>query len=307
MKSLFTYLFLCILFACSGPPEGTSDSPPPSPRPPVSVTTIGKETMTSYLKLNAISSYLRKESIQAPISGYIRQNNVIIGQRVKRSEPLFTVQTKEASALQSTSSRDSRLQFSGTIPIQASLSGVVSQVNVQQGAYVLEGNPLATISQTSSLVFLLSVPFEEEDQIKPSMPCQVILPNRDTLAGTVTNALPAVDVANQVENFVVSVSAQEVIPENLNAIVQVPVAVSPEAQTLPKSSVLTNETQTNFWVMQLVNDTTAIKISIRKGIETEKQVAIDSPQFQSQDRFISTGAYGLPDTAYVNVIPANHE
>ena len=263
--------------------------------------------MTAYLKLNAISSYLKKEIIQAPISGYIRQNNVIIGQRVRRNETLFSVQTKEASALQSTTTRDSLLQFSGTIPIKASLGGIVSQVNVQQGAYVQEGNPLATISQTSSLVFLLSVPFEEEDRIKPNMSCQVILPNRDTLNGTVTNALPAVDVANQVETFVVSVTASEVIPENLNAIVQVPVDVSPEAQTLPKSSILTNETQTDFWVMQLMNDTTAIKRPIHKGIETEQRVAIDSPQFQPQDRFISTGAYGLPDTAYVNVINADHE
>ena len=302
MKYAISCLFLPLLLACHQQP-GVSNTAPPSPNTPVSVTTIRTELMASYLNLNATSSYLRKETIQAPIGGYIRQNNVIIGQRVKRGGTLFIVQTKEARALQADPIQNSDLQFSGTIPIKASLSGVVSQVNVQQGAYVQEGNPLAMVAQTSSLVFLVSVPFEEEDQITPDMPCQVILPNTDTLTGTVTNALPAVDVANQVENFLVSVTTDEVIPENLNAIVRVPTTTNPTAQTLPKSSVLTNETQTDFWVMQLINDTTAIKVPISKGIETEERVAIDSPQFQPQDRFVSTGAYGLPDTAYVNVTP----
>lgn len=302
MKYTLFFLFLSSLWSC-GSSSGPATTAPAAPKPSVSVTAIRTEPMASYLKLNATSSYLKKVTIQAPIAGYVRQNNVIIGQRVKRGGTLFTVQTKEAAALQSLPGQDSLIQFSGTIPIKASLSGVVSQVNVQQGAYVQEGNPLATIAQTSSLVFLLSVPFEEEDQIKPSMSCQVILPNTDTLAGTVTNALPAVDVANQVENFVVSVTAEEVVPENLNAIVRIPVVTNPEAQTLPKSSVLTNETQTDFWVMQLTNDTTAIKVPIVKGIETAQRVAINSPQFQSQDQFVSTGAYGLPDTAYVNVTP----
>lgn len=92
-------LSLVLLLACNQQP-GASDTPPPTPNTPVSVTTISTEPMASYLNLNATSSYLRKETIQAPIAGYIRQNNVIIGQRVKRGGTLFTVQTKEASALQ---------------------------------------------------------------------------------------------------------------------------------------------------------------------------------------------------------------
>ncbi|MDD4759623.1 MAG: hypothetical protein PHU66_02270, partial [Bacteroidaceae bacterium] len=62
-----------------------------------------------------------------------------------------------------------------------------------------------------------------------------------------------------------------------------------------------NETQSNFWVMKLINDTVAVKISITKGIEDNKRVQIASGNLTSADRIIVTGNYGLSDTAYVRI------
>ncbi len=72
--------------------------------------------------------------------------------------------------------------------------------------------------------------------------------------------------------------------------------------SLPKSAILSNETQTDFWVMKLINPTTAIKTLVTKGIESGDRVEIVSPKFSPQDKIVVTGNYGLADTAKVKIV-----
>ncbi|MDP4197634.1 MAG: RND transporter, partial [Bacteroidota bacterium] len=62
-----------------------------------------------------------------------------------------------------------------------------------------------------------------------------------------------------------------------------------------------NETQTEFWTMKAVNDTLAIKLKVKKGIETDSLVQIIQPILNVNDRFITDGAYGLADTAKIMI------
>ncbi len=304
MKFCMHVSLFCLLLACSAKPQ--PEEAQSATKTPVSVTTIRTQPMSAYLSLNGTTTYLKKETVRATVAGYILKNNIVMGSSVRRGQQLFDLQTKEARALQSVNIQDTLLRFSGTIPVKASLSGVVSQVYQQQGAYVQDGDSLASVLVPGSLVFLLNVPFEDASYVKAGTLCQIILSASDTLQGTVANAVPRVNVGSQVEQFMVrlpssSSSPTQVIPENLNVTIRVPTTSQPQAQTLPRQSVLTNETQTDFWVMKLINDTTAIKVPIQKGIDADQRVAIDSPQFTAQDRFLTQGAYGLPDTAYVSI------
>jgi hypothetical protein len=54
--------------------------------------------------------------------------------------------------------------------------------------------------------------------------------------------------------------------------------------------------------MKLINDSTAIKISVSKGFENNDEVEITEPVFEISDRILLTGNYGLPDTARVTII-----
>jgi hypothetical protein len=51
--------------------------------------------------------------------------------------------------------------------------------------------------------------------------------------------------------------------------------------------------------MKLINDSTAVRVDIQKGIENDSLIQIIKPQFNLYDRIIFDGAYGLPDTANV--------
>jgi hypothetical protein len=53
--------------------------------------------------------------------------------------------------------------------------------------------------------------------------------------------------------------------------------------------------------MQLINDSIAIKVPIKKGIELSDKVEILQPVFGSSDRILLTGNYGLSDTAKVTI------
>jgi hypothetical protein len=65
--------------------------------------------------------------------------------------------------------------------------------------------------------------------------------------------------------------------------------------------VQSNETQTEFWVMRLSTDNLAVKVPIRKGIETDSLIEILVPVFNRSDRFVAKGSYGLPDTAQIEI------
>jgi hypothetical protein len=92
------------------------------------------------------------------------------------------------------------------------------------------------------------------------------------------------------------------LPENLIAIAVIIKNNKTSATVLPKLAILGDETQTEFWVMELLNDSTAIKVPIRKGIENNDEVEILDPKFLPADRVILTGNYGLPDTALVIIM-----
>ncbi len=57
-----------------------------------------------------------------------------------------------------------------------------------------------------------------------------------------------------------------------------------------------------FWVMKLLNDSIAVKVEISPGLRNSAAVEIMEPQFRIDDKFLISGNYGLPDTAFVSVI-----
>lgn len=70
---------------------------------------------------------------------------------------------------------------------------------------------------------------------------------------------------------------------------------------VPKSSVLTDDVQSEFWVMKLINDTTAVKTIIEKGLENDKWVELKSNNISLKDRLLTSGNFGLSDTASVKI------
>jgi hypothetical protein len=181
------------------------------------------------------------------------------------------------------------------------MEGIVSSIAHYGGDFVQEGDELAVISDPESLVFILEVPFELTGYIEKNKECIIILSDKRILKGRVRDRMPDMNVQNQTVSYFVTPLAQLKLPQNLIATAEIVKSIRQDAVVLPKGALLSDETQTDFWVMKLINDSTAIKIPVVKGIETSDEVQIIEPVFTPADRILFSGNYGLPDTAAVTV------
>jgi len=197
---------------------------------------------------------------------------------------------------------DTTFKFSGVNKIKAPMHGYITQLNHQIGDYVQDGEQLAVISDRSSFAFIMQLPYEMRATVKLNQGVQLTLPDGETIDGKVTSFMPAVDTASQTQGVVIKLNTDKQIPENLVAKARVIRTQIQNAESLPKGAVLSNDTQTEFWVMKLINPTTAIKVPVKTGLEVGDRIQIISPNFSKDDRIVVTGNYGLTDTAKVKIV-----
>ena len=268
---------------------------------PVTIVQILYKPVTESIDLPAITTFINKSIVRSTTTGTVESISIAIGDNIKKDQPLYTIRTREASAINNSFKGDSTLTFSGRINITSSKDGVISSVSHQNGDFVQEGDELAVISEQNSLVFILDTPFEFVKYVENNRNCKIKLPDNQIINGNITGKLPEMDPQAQTVRYVIRPVFAGHLPANLNAIVNIVKSSRDKAAILPKSAVLSNETQTEFWVMKLINDTIAIKIPVTKGFENSEEVEITSPEFLQSDRIILTGSYGLPDTARVKI------
>ena len=177
-----------------------------------------------------------------------------------------------------------------------------ARLNYRAADYVQDGDQLATITDTKSFVFLLDLPYELKPYLPNNNELQLKLPDGTFLDGHVDAAMPTVDAISQTQNYIIKVNSDKQIPENLIAKVSLIKKAKINTTSLPKSAVLSNETQTEFWIMKLIDSVTAVKLPVQKGLETINNVEILSPILSASDKILLTGNYGLTDTAKVIII-----
>ena len=296
-------IFTLLILAACNPADHTVAEEEIDPITPVQVVAVADSSLTEEIEITAVSAYLEKSFVKANINGYVQEAIVKTGQQVNSGQQLFLLITKEAKAIgNSVNQLAPDLKFSGISKIKAAQSGLVIQVNHQKGDYVQDGEALATISNRKSLVFLLDLPYEYNQLISKNSNLTIELPDGLKLKGVLAGTMPAVDSLAQTQRYIVKVNSASLIPEGLIAKVKLIKISHPNVQILPKSAILSNETEDEFWVMKMINDSTAVRINVKKGIESNNKIEIISPKFDLKDRIITTGNYGIADTAKVKIL-----
>lgn len=301
-KTIIYYSLLALFFSCKNK-ESKQEEEIAEASTPVTITGISHEPMEEYVELNATSTFLQKWFVKANATGYLQTASVQLNKYVNTGQVLFTVKTREAESIGNTiNALDSTFKFSGINTIKANQNGFISQINHQQGDYVQDGEQLAVITDTKSFVFLLDLPYELRQYIQNKKTLEMVLPDGEKLTGTISGNMPSMDVTSQTQNIILKVNANHPIPENLIAKVKVVKSSRSNIVSLPKAAILTDETQSEFWIMKMINDSTAAKVAVKKGIETTDKVEIVFPVFSANDKILVTGNYGLGDTAKVKII-----
>lgn len=270
---------------------------------PVTVTNPVVGNMNETVEVNAVSRFLLKSYVKATTTGYLVDVNAHPGGYVTKGQTLFTIKTKEAESLGNTVNLiDTSLHFEGMLHVKSPGNGYVTQITYKPGDYVQDGEQLAEITDTKSFVFILDLPYELKAYLQNNAAVQLRLPDSTSISGILGAPMPLMDSASQTLRYIIHVNTDKIIPENLIAKVSLIKSAKQNAVSLPKASLLSDEVQSEFWIMKLLNDSVAVKVPVQKGMETKDFVEILSPQLLLSDKILLTGNYGLPDTAKVVIL-----
>lgn len=297
-KTLKYTLFLALIFTISCKQKPTAQDK--SPLPLVKIIQPSIEDIQETEQINGQVIYLNKNTVTSPITGYVQSIKKSIGDKASKGELLYTLQTKEGVALQN--SNPAEANNLGIVKVFAGTSGYISSlVLTATGDFVTEGSAMATIVESNNALIQVNAPFEN---VKNLINKQIIveLPDKTKQNAVFYKSIPAVDAISQTQQLFFKLKTPQILPENLNVIVYFKKAEKHDCLTLPKDAILSNETQDEFWVMKLTNDSLAVKIPIEKGLESNVKVEILKPALALSDKIIKTGAYGLADSTKVKVV-----
>ncbi len=272
----------------------------PAPKAQVTVTKITHGYLPDYIEMTGKTIYLNKTTITAPINGYVTQVNIKQGDKVNKNSLLFEMQTPEAYVM---GNKAGAIENYGIIKIAAPVNGRVVNLNiVSSGVFSNKGNALCTLLASNDLMLQVNVPFEYSKFTGSGNRCMVVLPDGKQVEGVFTKILPQVDEKSQTVKVLAKLNAGIFFPENIITKVLVDRSKKHNAQIIPKSCLQTDALMTKFWVMKLINDSTAVQVPVTVGNQTHSQAEILSPAFDSTDLIVNQGAYGLSDTVLVRVV-----
>lgn len=292
---LITLSFIALIATACSNNSGKSNQTI-SARAPVRVTHIQNGSISDSLSLSATTFYLSKSKISAPISGYLTKVNVQQGDKVKKGQFIFKMQTVEAQVLQSDT-----LSRLGNMKIAASSDGTILNVNYSVGDFVQKGGILAKMTSSDNLYLKLFVPFVYQSKINKNGKLTFKLPSGLLVSAVYTKTLSQANTSSQTVLWLFKPNKIQSLPGGLTFSVRVPTTLHKNTQILPKKAVLATTTLDSFWVMKVIQDSIAVKVPIKKGIQTAKKVEILSPQFKSSTKIIISGQYGLEDSTIVQI------
>ena len=291
MKAEYILLVTLSVCACTG--GNTENRPESEPAAEVTLVQASYGRIPQETVFMAAVSYLSKTSVSAPVSSFVRDAAVMPGSAVKKGSLLYVLESKEQHALG---------DGSRPILIKSGCDGIVTDVPARPGSYQPEGSVLCTIADTGSLVFEINMPYAQNKFAREGTECILELPDGSCFRAEVRTTLVTMDTSSQSEKVLAVADGVPVLPEGLDVkAVFVSEPSSGPAAILPKSAVQSDETLSEYWIMLLSGDSTAVKVPVKVGGSTADSIEILSPEIRRNDFIIQTGGYGLQGGEKVTV------
>ena len=150
----------------------------------------------------------------------------------------------------------------------------------------------------TDFVFLLDVPYEVSRHVTSGESCSLVLPDGTYLPATIGEPLATMDAVSQTQPVRLYVDAPLVAEVmRMKAIIRVDENEAVKL-LLPKSAVQSDETLTSYWVMKLIDDSTAVRVPVETGNSTADSMEVFGPLVRA-DRIVVTGGYALADSSKI--------
>ena len=286
-----------LMMSCGGKTQQDDEQEQPHVTD-VSVVNISYGHIDKQIELTAVTAFLKKNVVTAPVASFITACYVQPGSIVHCGQILYRLESKEREAL----GGDVMVKNMGINYIKATTAGVVTEVLQQTGGYVTEGSILCSIANTGSMVFEVDVPTEDMRYARPGTHCLISLPDGREFSSVLSTPLATMDVNAQVQQIPARAKTS-FLPEGLRAKALLRVSSNGQnTQILPKSAIQSDDNMTSFWIMAVSDNGTAKKIPVTIGNSSNVETEILSPRLSSADRIITTGSYQLQDGDKVKIV-----
>ena len=286
------------MWSCKHPAPHSKNT---NPVVKVELSNITDGHIPDYLQFSAKTIYLNKSNLIAPISGYVTKVNTQLGDIVKKGQVLFEMKTSEAYLMQVNDNK--AVTNYGSIKVYAAVSGRVMNLSIMNNnVFIDKGSVLCTLMSSNDLKLQVNIPVEYMKWGKIGNKCKVILPDSTELAGQFLKYLPQVNNASQTLKIITNINTNKFLPENMIVNILLDKSTKKQKQILPISCLQTDALMTKFWVMKVINDSTAVQTEVNVGNQNNDKFELLSPLFNKNDMFISKGAYGLEDTVLISVV-----
>ncbi len=237
--------------------------------------------------LPATTIYLKKQTITAPIPSFITETHILPGTRIKAGETLYKLESKEQHAL-------GNEYVHGNIPVKSLVNGIVLDVFQQTGSYVTEGTALCTIALSKSMAFEIHIPYEQYASLRHERNCKLELPDGNTLTASIQSPLATMNTESQSER-IIAFAQSPFLPEGMN--IKAVFTLSNKSRTqnliIPRSAVCSNESISEFWVMKIAANNTAVKVPVKVITHNTVNAEIHSNELSPKDNIVRKGNYGL--------------
>lgn len=290
-----------ILLLCGCQLQNQQDETVIKPHSDVTVVSPVVKDAAIIKEFQGITRYIQRIEIRAHVTGIISKVNVTLAERISPGKMLFEIKPRETSLLESTRLASDFIR-SAADTVFAFSTGIVNQINVQQGDFVQEGDLLASCLDRQSLRIIVSVPLETDVAEIDDKPCTIIFPDGKLMTGIIGSSLPVANETDQTSEFLIKPDIYYPVPENIRVKVRVKTGILQNGIFLPSEAVYGNEEQSRFWIYKISNDSMVIRVSVVKGITADSMLQILGTGIGLNDMYVLDGGYGLPDSALINII-----
>ncbi len=256
-------------------------------------------------------------AVAAPVSGVVTAADVVQGQQVKQGQLLVTLNSQ--SMTESYAKREvarQKMLFSqhntslkalqnaeaqlALLRVSAPLSGTVVAVNVKPGTAVDANTVLVRIVDLHRLAITTDIPAVESEALQPGQPMEVL--GTPKIQAGLSYVSPTVDPGDGAVMAWTALPATSGLRPGQFVRIRIMVGTHQNVLAAPAEGVVSD--LTGHSVISLVNGNEAIRVPVRAGYREDGWVEVSAPGLKPGDKVVTVGAYGLPQKAEIQVVPA---
>ncbi|MFI5253075.1 MAG: efflux RND transporter periplasmic adaptor subunit [Bacteroidota bacterium] len=321
VRSILVLMLALVIMGCKKPAE--QDEKSPSITVDVKVAAITSGSLDETVMASGSTTNQRESQLRSPINGVITKFQFFNGDTVRKGETVATIQTRESQAsiqgaeklLRSAATPSQRdeaekalaltRESANTALVTAPFTGILNNKLKNEMELAAEDEPIASLIDPRSLVFIADVPSQSLASIKKDQHAVIRFPMHPgkVFQGTVNRIEPLLNPTEQTAHVQITFSEPNVnLQRSLFGDATFIIGRKSGILLAPVAALLRNDENNTTSVMVVGKDSISHKIDIRVGIRQDSVVQVIAKELSEGDRVIVQGHYGLPDSTRVRII-----